>query len=289
MKRLFYANVLSVLVLASFGAHAETYEMRVPSKGVKSPTRSLEARNNGSNTVISALAFGSVTQGNSSAAQTIKLVNTGNGKVKFTSPALSVPAPYSLSSNTCSGQLAKGASCTASVTFAPTDVGSYAAGMALTVNSNAQQPVSLSLSGTGTSAQPVTAFNWGFQWSAPAGTSLSGTAYADIGRTGNDTWAVEGSGGAGVKAQPYFTFTTPASGSAMAITWWARGVSGNSWVSKLVTGQGANGPVVHTAGFGGAWQQYTVGNLVPGTTYSVVVEVMDGSARLDDVSLVYTP
>jgi len=97
-----------------------------------------------------ALAFGSVTHGTTSAAQTVTVQNYGNAPL--TLGTIAVSAQYVISANTCgpSGSvLAAGSSCTISVEFAPTGTG--AINGTLNIPDNAEDsPQTVALSGTGT-------------------------------------------------------------------------------------------------------------------------------------------
>ena len=100
-------------------------------------------------------SFGSVTVGSTSAAQTVTVSNTGN--VAASVSAVSVTGPFS-QANTCGTSIAAGGSCTVSVKFAPTAAG--AASGTLSVASSAPgSPLTVALSGTGTSANTNLALN----------------------------------------------------------------------------------------------------------------------------------
>jgi hypothetical protein len=101
------------------------------------------------------LAFGSVTVGAQSAAQTITVTNTGQAPLSISSAALAGgdAVQYALSANGCAGAvLVAGAQCSVGVVFKPTSAGVHA-GAALTISSNAATtPASLALTGTGVAA-----------------------------------------------------------------------------------------------------------------------------------------
>jgi hypothetical protein len=108
----------------------------------------------------SSLSFGNVSVGSTSAAQTVTITNSGNAAA--TVSGITAAAGFA-ETNTCGSSLAVGASCTASVTFAPTAGQTYSGD--LTVNSNAtNSPLLVALSGSGATAstnlaldQPITA------------------------------------------------------------------------------------------------------------------------------------
>lgn len=94
------------------------------------------------------LAFTSQLEGTTSTARRVVLQNTGTGPMQVAN-VIATP-PFS-ETNTCSASIAPGASCTISVTFTPTTVGSIAG--SLTINDDAgTQVVPL----TGTGSAPVT-------------------------------------------------------------------------------------------------------------------------------------
>ncbi|MBA2286472.1 MAG: choice-of-anchor D domain-containing protein [Ktedonobacteraceae bacterium] len=99
------------------------------------------------------LNFGSQDVSSTSAAQTLKLTNTGNSALHISSIALNGTNTGDFTqSNDCpqgSNTLAPGAACTITVTFAPTANGSRAASVVVTDDAP-NSPQSASLSGTGT-------------------------------------------------------------------------------------------------------------------------------------------
>jgi Pectate lyase superfamily protein/F5/8 type C domain/Abnormal spindle-like microcephaly-assoc'd, ASPM-SPD-2-Hydin len=138
----------------------------------------------------SSLSFGSVNVGSSSAAQTVTIANTGTAAAAISS--VTVGSGYS-ETNTCGSSLAKGASCTAQVTFSPTAAGADSA--SLTVNSNASNSVlTVSLSGTGTSSTPTTT-NLALNQPVTASSSTSGFPATNA-VDGNSSTYWEGTDGA---------------------------------------------------------------------------------------------
>ncbi len=94
----------------------------------------------------SQITFPVVSAGQSSTAQTVTVTNSSSYAIG--SVSLAAPAPFSITQNTCTGSLAAGANCTASVVFQPSAGGS--ASGALTVSSSAvATPATVALSGTG--------------------------------------------------------------------------------------------------------------------------------------------
>ena len=92
------------------------------------------------------LTFPSVGVGQSSAALPVTITNSSSYAIGSVTLALS--APFALSQNTCTGSLAAGANCTASVIFEPTASGT-AAGVLTISSSQVAAPASVALSGMG--------------------------------------------------------------------------------------------------------------------------------------------
>ena len=126
------------------------------------------------------LAFGNVSIGTTSTAQTATLSNSGNAAMSITSLALTGSnASDFAQTNTCGSSVAAGASCTISVTFTPAASGSRTASVSITDNAPGS-PQSVSLTGAGSNPQPsLTSLS---PASAPAGSAaqtltLNGTNF----------------------------------------------------------------------------------------------------------------
>jgi F5/8 type C domain/Pectate lyase superfamily protein/Abnormal spindle-like microcephaly-assoc'd, ASPM-SPD-2-Hydin len=91
------------------------------------------------------LAFGFEATGSTSAAQTVTVANPGTSTLGITS--ISTSGAFS-ETNNCGSSLAAGASCTASVKFAPTAGGAQTGELAI-ANSATATPIGATLSGTG--------------------------------------------------------------------------------------------------------------------------------------------
>jgi hypothetical protein len=101
---------------------------------------------NGLTTNPGLLTFPVVAVGQTSTAQSVTITNSTSYAIGAISVVVS--APFSISQNGCTGSLAAGANCTASVVFAPTTSGSDTG--ALTVSSSAvATPANVALSGAG--------------------------------------------------------------------------------------------------------------------------------------------
>jgi hypothetical protein len=95
------------------------------------------------------LNFGNVKVGNTSNPKTVTMVNQGTVAIPITFRTTGAAAADYAQTNTCGASLAGGASCTASVTFTPSQTGTRAAGLAITdgVGGGVQQ---VKLTGNGT-------------------------------------------------------------------------------------------------------------------------------------------
>jgi len=92
------------------------------------------------------LAFAVIAVGQSSAAQSVTVTNSTNYAIGAVT--LAATAPFNIAQNGCTGSLAAGANCTASVVFSPSAGGSSSG--SLTISSAAvATPATVALSGTG--------------------------------------------------------------------------------------------------------------------------------------------
>jgi hypothetical protein len=138
-----------VFTPASCGNVAATLAISSSTLGVAAVAVSL----NGSGQLSAALAtnpsqltFPVVAAGQSSSAQTVTVTNSSSYAIS--SVSLAAAAPFSVTQNTCTGSMAAGANCTASVAFQPSAGG--AATGALTISSSAvAAQATVALSGVG--------------------------------------------------------------------------------------------------------------------------------------------
>ncbi|MFD8569817.1 choice-of-anchor D domain-containing protein [Streptomyces sp. NPDC059639] len=113
------------------------------------------------------LTFASTAPGSTSAAQTVKVTNSGDATASISSVAASGDF---IQTNTCGSSLAAGSSCNVSVTFKPTASGTRTG--TLTVNSNASNsPLTVALSGTGSGSAGT---------NLAAGRPTSESSHADV-------------------------------------------------------------------------------------------------------------
>ena len=99
----------------------------------------------------SSLNLGNAAVGNTSAAKTVTLTNAENVSLSFSN--IQTSAGFAVASNTCGTSIAAGATCTAGVTFSPTNTGA-ATGTLTFTDSAANSPQTVTLTGTGSA--PVT-------------------------------------------------------------------------------------------------------------------------------------
>jgi uncharacterized repeat protein (TIGR01451 family) len=127
-------------------------------------------------------------QTGASASQAVTLKNTGNAALNITGITLGGANASAYSqTNTCGAPLAAGASCSISVTFAPTGVASYAATLSIADNA-AGSPQTVTLTGTGT-PPPAPAVSFtpaSLTFTAQTG-STSAAQAATLKNTGNAT------------------------------------------------------------------------------------------------------
>ena len=96
------------------------------------------------------LSFGSVPHGTTSAPQSVTITNTGSSPFQLTSAVSDDTTNFTITGDTClPGPIAVGATCTITVTFNPTTVGSFSAHITLTDNA-VDSPQTILLSGKGT-------------------------------------------------------------------------------------------------------------------------------------------
>jgi hypothetical protein len=91
------------------------------------------------------VTFATQTVGTTSGAQAVTLTNNGTGALTITQVA-TTPNPEFSSTSTCVGTINPGASCTISVTFAPTAAGTRSGSLSITSNA-AGSPSTVALSG----------------------------------------------------------------------------------------------------------------------------------------------
>jgi hypothetical protein len=127
------------------------------------------------------VGFGPVYVGASTTDQTVTLTNEGQqtSGTLHTSLGGANPGDFAIDSNTCTGTLAGGQSCSVTVHFSPAALGSRTA--TLSISASPGDPRSVALSGTGVTALYVSpgGYNFGNQnkGSTPAATTFTVTNY----------------------------------------------------------------------------------------------------------------
>ena len=116
------------------------------------------------------LSFGTLAQGNTSAAKTVTVTNRLSTALTFTSISVAAGGPFALSSNTCGTGIAAGATCTVGVTFTPAAPGA-ATGALTFVDSAIDSPQTVSLSGAGSAPVTLSATSLSFSTTAVGSTS----------------------------------------------------------------------------------------------------------------------
>ncbi|MGO9268910.1 MAG: choice-of-anchor D domain-containing protein [Terriglobia bacterium] len=126
----------------------------------------------------SSLSFGSQAVGTSSSRQTVTITNKGRSTIRLSQIAITGADARDFSqTSTCGSTLAAGASCTVSITFTPTAVGTRTASL-LFSDDGGGSPQVVSLSGTGTAATVVSIAVTPASASIPMGTTQQFTAVA---------------------------------------------------------------------------------------------------------------
>ena len=99
----------------------------------------------------SPLTFGNWATGTTSNAQSVTVTNTGNVALAGGTFTLGggAPQPFAISANTCGGGLAVAASCTISLTFAPTTATAFSRTLTVAYTGATVTPAPVSLTGTG--------------------------------------------------------------------------------------------------------------------------------------------
>jgi len=139
------------------------------------------------------LAFGSVTDGTISAAQTITVTNTGNGILNISTIGFLGGAgslEFAITKNTCGSTLAAGANCTFGVLFEPgSSPGTYGAEVGVTDNA-AGSPQYATISGTGVAGGTGTVTLSPTSLTFPATTVGASSAPQHVALTNTGTTAV---------------------------------------------------------------------------------------------------
>ena len=145
----------SVTFTAS-GAGARSGSITVTSTGTGSPQAiavsgtGTSVATPGALSVPASYAFGTQTIGVAGSPQAFTLTNTGGSPVTMTAITSSNAAEFALTSSSCTGAVAAGASCSFSVTFTASAAGARSASITV-ASSGTGSPQTIALTGTGTS------------------------------------------------------------------------------------------------------------------------------------------
>lgn len=146
------------------------------------------------------ISFGSVNTGSSSSPQSITISNTTLNSVTMGAAAPIAGAnatDFSVSSSTCASTLAASSSCTESIVFSPVAVGARSASLSITTSAS-NTPLSVALSGTGTSSGPlVTALPSSITWQAVPLNSSGGQKSATLTNNGSSAISISSIGFSG--------------------------------------------------------------------------------------------
>jgi hypothetical protein len=176
------------------------------------------------------LDFGSVNVGQTSAAKTITVTNTGGASATVN---LSASGPFTVSPSSLTLAANNGTG-TASVTFKPTGAGPANGSLTVTINGQSTPAASVSVTGTGAALTPA---NFAGQWNtdygpmtfAQNGSSVTGTYPNYSGTiTGTVSGNVLNGNWSDTSGTGTFVFTLSASGSSFTGTWTRLTGSGNS-------------------------------------------------------------
>jgi hypothetical protein len=207
------------------------------------------------------LSFGTLAQGNTSAAKTVTVTNRLSTLLTFA--GISVPAggPFALSSNTCGTAIAAGATCTVGITFTPTALGVVTGTLTFT-DTAINSPQTVSLSGTGSAPVTLSTTSLSFSTTAVGSTSSAKSVTLANNQSGSLTFAgIVASGpfaiatntcgtslAAGASCSVGVTFTPTATGAAAGTLMFtdSAGTSPQT-VSLSGTGSGSSSPVTVSA------------------------------------------
>ncbi len=233
----------------------------------------------------SSLNLGSAAVGNTSAAKTVTLTNAENVSLSFSN--IQTSAGFAVASNTCGTSIAAGATCTAGVTFSPTNTGA-ATGTLTFTDSAANSPQTVTLTGTGSAPVTVSPSSLAFgslalgKTSSPKTVTLTNhlstalpissvTAVGDFAISSNTCGA---SVGAGLNCQVGVTFTPTIVGLRSGTLRIGYGAFGSPIVVPLAGGVSSITvtPVTPSIPLGGT-QQFAATAAISGGTQDVTQSV----------------
>ncbi|MCO5990573.1 choice-of-anchor D domain-containing protein [Actinoallomurus spadix] len=236
-------------------------------QNITNPTFPPYLPDNGSLISVSptALGFGSVATGSTSAAQTVTVSNSGTAAA----PVGSITASGDFAqTNTCGGSIAAGASCTVSVRFSPTATGSRTGNLSVTASGITD---TVPLSGTGVAPGPILSPN-------PASLSFPGTLVGQpsaaqtvtVTNTGTTPATVSGVSASGDFGQTNTCATLAVGASCTVTVKFTPSASGTRTGSVTITSNANNSPTTIALTGGGIG---TDTNLARGRTATASSEV----------------
>jgi hypothetical protein len=295
-------------VVVPSGASSAAFSITTSVVPVESVVAVLASYNGGSNVAVLALeptavlatnpsswSFGSVAVGTKSTAESFVLSNSGTASLAISSIQMATGQVFTISANTCGSSIAPGASCSVSVTFAPSSTGAASDSVQIIYGSPA---ITQSIGVTGQGATPVavlsplplsfgnqlmpgsavgiaTLTNSGTANLSNISTAISGTNAADF------TISADGCSGvllpANSSCSVSVTFTPKAKGSRVAILSITDNASGSPQTASLAGVGVQSTPAI-------LWAPSTV-SLTYGTALG---EVLDASAQGNGSSLTGT-
>jgi hypothetical protein len=173
------AALLSASLTVTDNAYGSPHSVSLSGTGVGTPAASLSP---------TSLSFGSQTVGTSSSPQGVTLTNSGNGALTVSSIAVTGANPGAFTlGNGCGTSLNPIASCTISVSFAPTASGSMSATVAI-IDSAANSPQAVALTGTAAPAAAPTITTQPSSQGVPAGQWATFTVSAQSPSTPTYQW-----------------------------------------------------------------------------------------------------
>jgi Alpha-1,3-glucanase catalytic domain D1/F5/8 type C domain/NedA-like, galactose-binding domain/Alpha-1,3-glucanase catalytic domain D2/Cep192 domain 4/HYDIN/CFA65/VesB-like, Ig-like domain len=234
---------------------------------------------NGSNISISpsALGFGSVATGTTSAAQNVTVTNSGTAAAPVTT--IATTGDFS-QTNTCGSSIAAGASCTISVRFAPTAAGTRTGNLTITASGITN---TIPLSGTGVAPGPILSAN-PTSLSFPA--TIVGTAAAtqtvSVTNSGTTAATVSGVSASGDFSQTNNCGSSIAVGASCTVTvGFTPTASGNRTGTVTITSNANNSPTAVSLSGSGIGTNTNIALGKPASASSQVNGVQTPAAATD--------
>ena len=163
----------------------------------------------------SSVTFGNQVVNSTSAPQTVTVTNTGDAALAIS--GITVTGDFALN-NTCGTSVAAGSSCTASVTFTPTALGSRAGGVTVTDNATGSpHQIALSGTGVGASAPAVSLSPAALTFGSQALNTASAAQTVTLTNTGNAALTISTITVTGDFAQTNTCATSVAAGASCAV------------------------------------------------------------------------